>query len=81
MSTLYEAERIAEVAAGRLKTSPYAAVRRVTCVYDEGVLILQGDVPTYYQKQLAQSAVTGLATAARIANRIRVRDVRKDERA
>jgi osmotically-inducible protein OsmY len=38
------------------------------------VLVLLGEVSTYYQKQLAQSAVTGVAGVERIANRIRVAD-------
>lgn len=74
MSTLYEVERITEAAATRLNASPYAAIRRVICFYDEGVLILQGDVPSYYQKQLAQSAVAGVGSFRRLSNRIRVLD-------
>jgi osmotically-inducible protein OsmY len=65
-------EPIAELVGKRLQASPYAAVRRVACYFDEGVLVLQGEVPSYYQKQLAQSAVTGFSSIERIVNRIRV---------
>jgi hypothetical protein len=58
----------------RLSSSPYAAVRRVTCFLDEGVLVLQGEVSSYYLKQVAQVAVAGFASVQRIANRIRVAD-------
>jgi hypothetical protein len=79
MTTLYDAERVTTAAARRLKASPHAAIRRVACFYNDGVLILSGDVPNYYQKQLAQAALAGLATVEKIANRIEVRDVRKEQ--
>ena len=72
MATVYENKRITEVAHTLLKSSGYAAIRRVNCVYDEGVLVLRGEVPSYYQKQIAQAAVSGLGNVERIVNRIRV---------
>ena len=56
----------------RLQHSPYRAIRRVTCEYDEGVLILQGRVPTYHYKQLAQTAVAEIEGIVRIVNEIEV---------
>jgi osmotically-inducible protein OsmY len=72
MTSLRNVDGVTEMVGKRLQRSPYAAVRRVTCYFDEGVLVLQGDVPSYYQKQLAQSAVTGFSSIERVANRIRV---------
>jgi hypothetical protein len=72
MTILRNTGTLTELVGKRLQGSPYAAVRRVTCFFDEGVLVLQGEVPSYYQKQLAQSAVAGFENIERIANRIRV---------
>ena len=74
MTNIHEVDGVSELVAKRLAASPYAAIRRVTCYFDEGVLVLQGEVPSYYQKQLAQTAPAGFASVGRIANRIRVID-------
>jgi hypothetical protein len=74
MTSLPVVDSVTELVSQRLQASPYAAIRRVACFVDEGVLVLQGEVPSYYLKQLAQSAVIGFSSIARIANRIRVTD-------
>jgi osmotically-inducible protein OsmY len=73
MPSLRNIDAVTDLVGKRLQGSPYAAIRRVTCYFDEGVLVLQGEVPSYYQKQLAQSAVAGFSSVERVANRIRVR--------
>lgn len=40
-----------------LAASPYRAVRRVQCRFEEGVLTLQGKMPSYYCVQVAISIV------------------------
>lgn len=64
--------RIVEMAAERLRAKDYRFSRCVTCEYREGVLILRGSVPTYYLKQLAQTAVDGTPGVLQIDNRIDV---------
>ena len=61
-----------EVARIRLQHSPYRALRRVTCEFTEGILLLRGCVPTYHYKQLAQVAVLGIAGVQRIVNEVEV---------
>ena len=52
---------IEETARIRLQMSPYRAIRRCCCSFDNaGTLRLFGQVPTYHYKQLAQVAVAGL---------------------
>lgn len=45
------------LAQAKLMASPYSALRALTCESHEGVLTIRGRVPTFYLKQLAQTAV------------------------
>jgi osmotically-inducible protein OsmY len=65
-------EDVEETARVQLQHSPYRAIRRVSCRFEDGVLTLIGAVPTYHYKQLAQTAVCGIAGVARIENEIEV---------
>lgn len=56
----------------RLRRSPYFELRSVSCECHEGVLTLQGRVPSYYLKQLAQALLAELPGVARIDNRVEV---------
>lgn len=47
--------RIEAAVKDQLKRSGYYAVRRVSCEFDGNVLTLRGKVPSYYEKQIAQS--------------------------
>lgn len=64
--------RIMELAEGRLRSNPYLALKNVCCEYRDGVLVLQGCVPTYYLKQQAQEAFADLKGIDRIDNQIEV---------
>lgn len=55
-----------------LQTSPYRALRRVQCQFQEGTLILHGRVATYHYKQLAQVTVAALDGVQRIVNELEV---------
>jgi osmotically-inducible protein OsmY len=59
---------ITEAARARLRTSPYATVRRVSCEYADGVLFLRGPVPSFYHKQLAQETVSRLRGVSEVIN-------------
>lgn len=61
---------IAATAALRLRASSYQALKTITCEYHEGVLILQGSVPSFYQKQVAQELVASLGGVQQIDNRL-----------
>jgi hypothetical protein len=61
---------VAELAQQRLRESPYLALRKVNCRFHEGVLLLTGEVPTYYTKQVAQTLVKGLDHVVVIDNRL-----------
>ena len=54
----------------RLRGSPYLALRDVGCAYRDGVLTLRGCLPTYYLKQMAQTAVARMEGVQRIVNEI-----------
>lgn len=56
----------------RLRRSAYAPVRRVSCFFDEGVLVLFGQLQSYFHKQLAQEAVANLDGVRQVRNEIQV---------
>lgn len=51
-----------------LRRSPYTAVRNLSCHCDQGVLFLRGQVPSFYQKQMAQTAVARLPGVVEVVN-------------
>ena len=64
---------VAEAAQERLRSVSYPSVRRLNCNCDNrGVLYLQGRLSSYYQKQLAQEAVSDLPGTTRIINEVEV---------
>jgi hypothetical protein len=65
-------QRIVEGAERCLRSNSYLALKNVTCEYHEGVLTLRGCLPSYYLKQIAQTAVSRLDGVERINNEIEV---------
>jgi len=63
---------ITEQARARLRQCAYSSVRRVSCAFDAGVLVLQGELRTFFHKQLAQEAVADLEGVRQIRNEIEV---------
>jgi osmotically-inducible protein OsmY len=61
-----------ELAESRLRSNSYLALKNVSCAFHDGVLVLRGRVPTYYLKQIAFSAVAGLAGVHHIVDQIDV---------
>lgn len=55
-----------------LLSSPYHAVRRVSCALDNGRLVLEGRLPSFFFKQMAQETVAELQDVGRVINRIEV---------
>lgn len=64
--------QIADNARSRLRASPYLGVRTLDCEYHEGVLVLRGQVATYFHKQIAQESVRNLAHVELIVNAVEV---------
>lgn len=56
----------------RLRKSPHAALRQLSCTDEDGVLVLHGQASSYYLKQLAQESIADLKGAIQIVNRIEV---------
>jgi len=73
MKTATDTRRdLAEVARGVLHNTPYGALRRISCEYHDGALILRGELPTYFLKQIAQTVVARLPGVAQVHNQIDV---------
>ena len=62
----------AHVARQRIGRQPHLAFQRIWCEYDGGRLFLQGQVPSFYHKQLAQEAIAGMAGVDQVVNKIEV---------
>ncbi len=52
--------------------SGYNALRTVRCRLDDGIVELQGDVPSFYLKQMAQYAVQCVRGVREIRNCLKV---------
>jgi len=65
-------QHIVEKAENRLRSNPYLALKNVSCECHAGVLTLRGCLPTYFLKQMAQTAVDRLEGVQRIVNDIQV---------
>lgn len=71
-SVLQEKATVEARAVSRLRRSPYPEVHRVTCEFHEGMLCLHGRVPSYYLKQIAQTAILGMDGVDEIRNQLEV---------
>ncbi len=63
-----EVQRIRQV----LRQSPYSAHRQLWVVEDQGQIVLQGQVESYFHKQMAQELARQCSPLAKIDNRIEV---------
>ena len=63
---------VADRARSRLLGNPYLALRNVQCDFADGVLTLRGCLPSYYLKQVAQTAVAQLDGVRQVVNLIQV---------
>ncbi len=63
---------VAGKAMERLQGCSYSALRHVQCRFQEGVLILSGQVPTFYMKQVAQELLRNMKHVEQIDNRLNV---------
>ncbi len=63
---------VAELAERLLRSSPYLALRNITCDSVDGILVLRGYLPTYYLKQMAQAIVFHIEGVTQVINEIEV---------
>ncbi len=63
---------VVEGAETRLRSNSYLALKNVSCEFREGVLTLRGCLPSYYLKQMAQTAVARMDGVDRVVNEIEV---------
>ena len=55
-----------------LHASAYRSLRQLRCDYRDGVLTIQGEVPTFFLKQVAQTIAAGVEGVQSVANRTHV---------
>jgi len=66
------AQAIAEAARQRLANSPYRSIQRLSCEVEGRILMLHGQLPSFYQNQLAQETVAGIEGVDRVVNLVEV---------
>jgi hypothetical protein len=69
---LSDGSSVVELAYQRLRRLPYTCIGDVVCLHHRGALVLSGRLPTYYMRQIALNAVSGLAGVERVVVEIRV---------
>lgn len=62
-SVVHQAER-------KLRSSSHRFARTVSCDYADGVLKIEGKVPSFYLKQRAQSLIQDIDGVDRVANEL-----------
>ena len=67
-----ETGSILSAARARLSQQPHLTTQRIWCDVCDGRLLLRGQVPSFYYKQLAQTAVAGLEGISQVVNDIEV---------
>ena len=63
---------VERVARQRLAKTGYRTLRAVECSFRDGRMILRGEVPSYYHKQLAQESVRNTTHVTQVINDIEV---------
>ncbi len=67
-----EKRRIIHNATNRLEKSSHLFLRHLECNTDDGVLFIEGKVPSFYLKQTAQSLVQSIDGVDRVVNKLEV---------
>ncbi len=68
---------LASRVAHALLSSPFIDCRWLHCEVRDGVVVLRGTLPTYYQKQMAQEHIRDLEGVGQICNEIQVQEHRR----
>jgi osmotically-inducible protein OsmY len=67
-----QSAHVLALAKDRIRLHSHLSVQRIWCEYDGAQLYLRGQVPSFYLKQLAQSAVSGIDGVSQVVNEIEV---------
>ncbi|MGO9111670.1 MAG: BON domain-containing protein [Thermoguttaceae bacterium] len=67
-----QANMVLALAKDRILHQSHLSVQRIWCEYSGRRLYLRGQVPSFYLKQLAQAAVSGLDGVSQVVNEIEV---------
>ncbi len=62
----------ADLARKQIRRQPRLTFQRIWCEFDSGRLLLRGQVPSFYYKQLAQEAIAGMKGVVQVVNDIEV---------
>ena len=65
-------ESPADIARKILQDNAYRPIRCLTCTFDQGVLTIDGRLPSFHLKQVAQNCVQNIAGVVQIENHIEV---------
>jgi len=63
---------IAATAEARFRSSSYRALRGIACKAERGVLVLEGRLSSFFQKQMAQELVAKIEGVIQVVNHIEV---------
>jgi osmotically-inducible protein OsmY len=63
---------IAATAEARFQADSHTALRGISCTVNQGVLVLDGHLSTFFQKQLAQEIVANIEGVEQVVNHIEV---------
>lgn len=66
------AQTVEQAARARLAKTGYANLTRIKCSFRNGRMILRGQVPSYYHKQLAQEALRHATHVNQVINHLEV---------
>ena len=63
---------IAEIAEARFRANSHTSLRGIACKVERGVIVLEGHLSTFFQKQLAQEIVANIEGVVQVVNQIEV---------
>jgi osmotically-inducible protein OsmY len=64
--------RIEKAVKNRLHESAYPSIKRIDCEFEDGILVLRGQLHSFFEKQVAQESIAGLDGIKEIVNRVEV---------
>lgn len=65
-------EPVENAAKSRLARTGYPKLKAIECSFRDGTMVLRGQVPTYFHKQVAQEALRSVAQVKQVINNIEV---------
>jgi osmotically-inducible protein OsmY len=63
---------IAAIAEARFRANSHTSLRGISCKVERGVIVLEGHLSTFFQKQLAQEIVAHIEGVVQVVNQIEV---------